>query len=306
MIKVGIYGPAAINSPERKQLLRLLLRHPDVDLRCVASPVGNTVPLAELHPVYAGETDLTLERELVLDGLDVLFVIDAENLTEEIAGCLGADPEFRLIVLGSAPALRADAIAGSEGAPVYGLPEYFRKALVRGARYAVSPAPAAILIELSLLPLVKAGILPGAVKATLATPDASDAYAAGASESVDILNAILPGAVTDFELELLPEPSTFERLDIHVEFEAPMAIEEIARLYRESYDDHSFVHIIGGAGAVDEDLRGSNKCLIRLNADGDRLMVDASMDALTKGETGNAVHIMNLLFGLLERTGLSI
>ena len=30
------------------------------------------------------------------------------------------------------------------------------------------------------------------------------------------------------------------------------------------------------------------------------------MDALTKGETGNAVHIMNLLFGLLERTGLSI
>ena len=76
MIKVGIYGPAEVNSPVRKQLLRLLLRHPDVDLRAVASPMGNATPLAELHPVYAGETELTLERVLKLDGLDVLFVID--------------------------------------------------------------------------------------------------------------------------------------------------------------------------------------------------------------------------------------
>ena len=306
MIKVGIYGPAAINSPERKQLLRLLLRHPDVDLRCVASPAGNTVPLAELHPVYAGETDLTLERELVLDGLDVLFVIDDESLTDEIAGRLAVDPEFRLIVLGSAPRLRARAIAGADGVPVYGLPEYFRKALVRGARYAVSPAPAAMLTALTLLPLVKEGIHLGKVDATLATPDGGKAYADCASEAVDLLNSLLPGAVTSFESRVAAEPSTFERLDIHVELEAPMAIEEITRLYRESYNDHSFVHIIGGAGAVDEDLRGSNKCLIRLNADGGRLMVDASTDALTKGETGNAVHIMNLLFGLLERTGLSI
>ena len=35
-------------------------------------------------------------------------------------------------------------------------------------------------------------------------------------------------------------------------------------------------------------------------------MSGASIDALTRGVTGNAVHIMNLLFGLYERTGLSI
>ena len=75
MIKAGIYGSASLADPVRKQLLRLLLRHPDVYLRAVASPAGNTVPLAELYPVYAGETDLTLERVLDLDGLDLLFVI---------------------------------------------------------------------------------------------------------------------------------------------------------------------------------------------------------------------------------------
>ena len=84
MIKVGIYGPSEVHSPVRKQLLRLLLRHPDVDLRAVASTAGNATPLAELHPVFAGETSLTLERVLKLDGLDVLFVIDEENLTEEL------------------------------------------------------------------------------------------------------------------------------------------------------------------------------------------------------------------------------
>ncbi len=95
MIKVGIYGPEQIDSPKRKQLLRLLLRHPDVDLRAVASPAGNAVPLAELHPVYAGETRLTLERELRIDNLDVLFVIDEINLTNEIlAGKIG--PRIRL------------------------------------------------------------------------------------------------------------------------------------------------------------------------------------------------------------------
>ena len=56
----------------------------------------------------------------------------------------------------------------------------------------------------------------------------------------------------------------------------------------------------------DVDLRGSNKCLIQLYAEGNKLHVRASIDALTRGVTGNAVHIMNLLFGLYERTGLSI
>lgn len=70
MIKVGIYGSATVNDPVRKQLLRLLLRHPDVDLRAVASPAGNTMPLSTLHPVYTGETELTLERVLNMDKLD--------------------------------------------------------------------------------------------------------------------------------------------------------------------------------------------------------------------------------------------
>ena len=45
--------------------------------------------------------------------------------------------------------------------------------------------------------------------------------------------------------------------------------------------------------------------LFRSRQDG-VLTVKATLDALTKGCTGNAVHLMDLMFGLYERTGLSI
>lgn len=296
MIKVGIYGPDAVDDPLRKQLLRLLLRHPDVDLRAVASPAGNTVPIAELHPVYAGETDLTLERVLALDKLDVLFVIDEENLTPEILEKFRSDEKFKLIVLGHAPQLLA------KGGYVYGLPEYNRKIMVHGARAVVSPTPEAILMELALLPMAKNAMLNAPVAAAVASPNALDA---AADEATKFLATVQPSFAHKITATQLP-PAPYERLDIVATLDTPIAIEEIERIYRETYDDHNFVYIIPGVDGIDEDLRGSNKCLIQLNKEGNTLKVNASMDALTKGCTGNAVHIMDLLFGLHERTGLSI
>lgn len=298
MIKVGIYGSATVDDPIRKQLLRLLLRHPDVDLRCVASPNGNTIPVAELHPVFAGETELTLERLLCLDKLDVLFVIDEENLTEEIREKFRTDPDFHLVLLGKTPHILAD----NDPDIVYGLPEWNRKPLVRGARAAVSPTPEAMLMELALLPAAKNNLLPDSISVRISgnTPLESPA-----GEAKRLLKEIQPSFEGKLMLSNGPD-ATFHRLDAELSFETRLALEEIDRIYREAYDDHNFVYIIPGTGGIDEDLRGSNKCLIQLNKEGDRLIINACIDKLTKGCTGNAVHIMDLFFGLHERTGLSI
>lgn len=299
MIKTGIYGSSTVDDPVRKQLLRLLLRHPDVDLRAVASTAGNTVRIAELHPVFAGETELTLERELDLDGLDVLFVIDEENLTDAIFEHLRSDDKFALILLGNTPS----ALAHRPEWMVYGLPEYYRKPLVRGARAAVSPRPEAMLIELAVLPLAKKALIEAHVSAVVATPDAAR-LAAAAPEAAAVLSEIntMPVAVTAAGAD----PAPYNRLDLVATLDTRLAIEEIERIYAEAYDDHSFVHVLPAGTAIDEDLRGSNKCLLRLSKEGGTLTVRASMDALTKGCTGNAVHLMDLIFGLHERTGLSI
>lgn len=296
MIKVGIYGPATLNSPVRKQLLRLLLRHPDVDLRAVASSAGNTMPLAELHPVYAGETTLTIERVLNLDNLDVLFVIDEENITEEIMEKYHSDEDFKLIILGEARKLLGELPEGF----VYGLPEANRKALVRGARAAVSPAAESIILELALFPLAKNGLLAGDVEAAVSNPAAE-----AADDAAKFLRSVQPAFEGKITYTPLPE-APYERLDAELRLNTPIAIEEIDRIFRETYEDHNFVYVVPGSGGLDEDMRGSNKCLLQLNKEDDTLIINATMDALTKGCTGNAVHIMDLIFGLHERTGLSI
>lgn len=300
MIKTGIYGPDAINDPIRKQLLRLLLRHPDVDLRAVASPAGNTVPLAVLHPVYAGETDLTLERVLDLDGLDVLFVIDQENLTDEILEKYRTDADFKLIVLGNADGMRAERPEGW----IYGLPEYYRKPLVRGARAAYGPRAEAMLIELALLPLAKAELLASDVAVEMAT-NRPATVADAAAEALTTLRDVQPSYAGTISAVAVGE-APYERLDLVATLTTPLAIEEIERIYAEAYDDHNFVYVLADQSTIDEDMRGSNKCLLQLSKEGDTLTVRATLDALTKGCTGNAVHIMDLLFGLHERTGLSI
>lgn len=300
MIKAGIYGSASLADPVRKQLLRLLLRHPDVDLRAVASPAGNTVPLAELYPVYAGETDLTLERVLNLDGLDLLFVIDQENLTPEILAKKESDPDFRIIVLGYADEMRA---ARPEGW-TYGLPELNRKALVRGARAAYGPRAEAMLVELALLPLAKHSLLDAHIEGEMATNRPSTLEDA-AHEAAATLAEVQPTFNSSIELTVAPA-APYDRLDLTARIATPIAIEEIERIYSEAYDDHNFVHILPGHLNIDEDLRGSNKCLVQLSRQDGVLTVKATLDALTKGCTGNAVHLMDLMFGLYERTGLSI
>ena len=298
MIKVGIYGPDAVNDPIRKQLLRLLLRHPDVDLRSVASTAGNAMPLAELHPVYAGETKLTLERVLDMDNLDVVFVIDEENVTPAIMTKFEGDTDFRLIIMGEGDPTRYI----DNEAIVYGFPEWQRKAMVRGARAARSASPEALLIETALFPLAKNALLPATVDCTMAT-DTRTLPAVHEAEAV--LGRIQKGWQGKINLTNLPA-APYERLDLVAKLDTPISIDEIERLYNTAYDDHNFVHIVPGHGPIEEDLRGSNKCLIRLSKEGQTLTINASMDTLTRGITGNAVHIMNLLFGLYERTGLSI
>ena len=52
--------------------------------------------LPNFTPSMPKETELTLERVLNLDGLDVLFVIDSKNLNDMILDKYRNDPEFRL------------------------------------------------------------------------------------------------------------------------------------------------------------------------------------------------------------------
>ncbi|MCM1484180.1 MAG: N-acetyl-gamma-glutamyl-phosphate reductase, partial [Muribaculaceae bacterium] len=53
-------------------------------------------------------------------------------------------------------------------------------------------------------------------------------------------------------------------------------------------------------------VTGTNKALVWIEKHGHRLMVICAIDNLLKGASGQAVHNMNLMFGLPERTGLAL
>ena len=83
------------------------------------------------------------------------------------------------------------------------------------------------------------------------------------------------------------------------------SIEEAQDFYRKYYADAAFTFV------TDEELHlkqvvNTNKCLLRLQKFGDKLLVTSVIDNLLKGASGQAVQNMNLMFGFPEKEGLNL
>lgn len=87
--------------------------------------------------------------------------------------------------------------------------------------------------------------------------------------------------------------------------DSDLQLDEVKQLFAEAYEDHGFTFVIDRQPDL-KDVVNTNKCLIYLDKAGSRLIITAAIDNLLKGGAGNAIHIMNLLFGLSERTGLGL
>ena len=97
--------------------------------------------------------------------------------------------------------------------------------------------------------------------------------------------------------------SHVEFLQLHIL--TVIEIDEIKRIYEEYYADHSFTFITD----KNPDLKqvvNTNKCLLHLQKIDNKLLIISMIDNLLKGASGQAVHNMNLLFGLEETVGLHL
>ena len=74
-------------------------------------------------------------------------------------------------------------------------------------------------------------------------------------------------------------------------------------MYESYYERDSFTHVINRPIDLKE-VVNTNKCLIHLEKHGNKLLITSIIDNLLKGASGQAVHNMNLLFGLAETVGL--
>ncbi|MBA4257948.1 MAG: N-acetyl-gamma-glutamyl-phosphate reductase [Chitinophaga sp.] len=326
MIRVGIIGGAGYTGGE---LIRILLNHPDVTISFVhsSSNAGNT--LYKVHADLLGETDL-LFTDVLSNDIDVLFLCMGhgdsaaflkENPIASTIKIIDLSQDFRLM----------DSSILHDRSFVYGLPELNKGAIINAQNIA-NPGCFATAIQLGLLPLAKAGVLAdiyttgitgstGAGQSLSNTSHFSwranniEAYKTLAHQHVkEITQSINQLQVDDAlsingegrGLHFVPWRGDFTRgIYISSIVEIGLPFEEVKQLYQSFYADAAFTTVSDKMINLKQ-VVNTNKCLIHLEKQGNKLVVHSAIDNLLKGASGQAVQNMNLLFGLNEKAGLKL
>ena len=307
MIKVGIVGCDNLQAAE---LVRILINHPDVELMWVIDAPRAGMRLDDIVPGIVGETDLTVQAESRLDGIDVLYWCGSRSEAEAYFVRLDIPEDLKIIDLSGSHNLDH----GEDRPWKYGLSEMQRRVLVHDARLVTVPGNVATASLLAVMPMARNLLLnsPLELHVALGVSALGDADVdlddLARNQRQEIVMALEQcqssfGQPVTLTVTRLAERRT---LAVAARFKCGVAGEMIRQLYAQYYDDHNFVFMVDRP-IVTADIENTNKCLIHIDKDEARglLTIHAVMDALLKGSAGTAVHAMNLLFGLHEKVGLA-
>ena len=118
----------------------------------------------------------------------------------------------------------------------------------------------------------------------------------------DLPGCITTGSNIDDAIEMITDA---RGIFVMADITTALTAEEATRLYEDFYRDAEFTHV--SSRPVDlKQVVNTNKCVISLEKHGDKLLILCAIDNLLKGASGQAVHNMNLMFGLPEHTGLRL
>jgi N-acetyl-gamma-glutamyl-phosphate reductase len=317
MIKAGIIGGAGYTAGE---LIRILINHPQVELVFVNSTSNAGNKLTDVHGGLLGETDMCFTNQLPYDKVDVLFFCTAHGDTRKFL-VTNDVPEYLKII-----DLSTDYRHKAEGNKfIYGLPE-LNKDEIRKASCIANPGCFATTIQLGLLPLAKAGLLTGEIHVNAITGSTGagvkpaetshfswrenniSVYKAFEHQHLKEIRQSLVQLQPDFvkDINFIPVRGNFTRgifASIYLEYKG--AEEDAYTLYRDFYKDSPFV-VVSDKNIDLKQVINTNKCLLHLEKHGNKLLILSCIDNLIKGASGQAVHNMNLMFGLEETEGLKL
>lgn len=315
MIRVGIAGGAGYTAGE---LIRLLVNHPHAELKYIQSESHKGEPIGSVH------SDLIYSplrfADIDFNDIDVLLICMGHGNSAKFLNENPVPSGVKIIDLSNDFRLKADA-----GEFVYGAPELNRDR-IRTSRCVANPGCFATSINLALLPLAAAGMLPeevtvvGITGSTGAgqkpTPDThfsnrsanlsnykvfthqhlgeigETVAAAGGSPATDIAFVPVRGCHTRGILS-----------DVVVRLDA--SPEQVAEIYNSYYAPHPFV-CVSDKPVYMKQVVNTNYCFLSLQMSGRKLLITSVIDNLLKGASGQAVQNMNLMFGLDECEGLHL
>lgn len=335
MVKVGIVGGTGYTGVE---LLRLLARHPQIQLEAITSRAEAGMAVSALFPNLRRVVDIAFSdpKDAPLKSCDVVFFATPNGVAMQQAREL-VDAGVRIIDLAAdfrikdiptwekwygmkhaCPDLVAEA--------VYGLPEVAREEIGK-CRVLANPGCYPTAVQLGFLPLLreglvdtdsliadaKSGVSGAGRKAEVHTlfSEASDNFKAygvpGHRHLPEIAQGLTRMAGRDVPLTFVPHLTPMIR-GIHATLYARITKPaDLQASYEACFKDEPFVDVQpAGAHPDTRSVRGANTCRIAVHRPQGRdvVVVLSVIDNLVKGAAGQAVQNMNIMFGLPETTGL--
>jgi N-acetyl-gamma-glutamyl-phosphate/LysW-gamma-L-alpha-aminoadipyl-6-phosphate reductase len=338
MTSVSIIGGSGYGGGE---LLRLLLSHPNVEIKQVTSRSHLGEYVYQVHPNLRKLTQLKFSDPAALEPVDILFLAQphgqAQHHIEEYAELapkiidLAAD--FRLRDADFYEQWYGEKHAAPEWLSkfVYGLPELHREEL-KTANYVSGVGCNATASNLALLPLVKADLLDTSSPVIIEIKvGSSEGGAEGNSGSLHAERAHVIRTFSAFghrhTAEVIQELGvdasrislTMTAVDLvrgvlataHAKVKPGVANKDLWKAYRTVANENPFVRVVKeqrGIYRVPEPkiLAGSNYADLgfELDESNGHVVSMCAIDNLMKGASGSAVQCMNLMMGWDETLGL--
>ncbi len=319
MIKVSIVGGTGYTAGE---LLRILLRHDQVNIESVISTTSVGKRIDSVHRDLLGETDLVYS-ESFLDP-DLIFLCLGHGLSRDFLEKNELPEGCKIIDLGN-DFRNKPHFKGRDF--VFGLCEQYKKEIVN-ANYVANPGCFATTIMLALLPLASKSLLKDDIHIHAITGSTGAGKRPGETTHfsyrdnnisvykpfthqhleeigntlINCGNTVLP------QINFVPMRGNFTRgifASIYTKWDATMSEEDTILYFKEYYSSSPFVFVSDEPISLKE-VVNTNKCLLHIEFHKGYIHITSITDNLVKGASGQAVQNMNLMFGLEETTGLTL
>ena len=336
MVSVSIVGGSGYGGGE---LLRLLLSHPEVEVKQATSKSHLGEYVYQVHPNLRKRTKLKFIDPGRIDPVDILFLAlphgEAQKQIERYASLaeriVDLSADFRLRKASDYEEWYGSPHAAPEWLSkfVYGLPELHRSELA-GAKYVSGVGCNATASNLALLPLVKAGLIdlsaPVIIEVKVGSSESGAEGNAGShhAERANVIRTFSAfghrhTAEVIQEMGLKNVSLTMTAVDlvrgvlasVHAQVITGVTSKDLWKAYRAVSDENPFIRVVKeqrGVYRVPEPkvISGSNYADLGFELDESKGHVVAlcAIDNLMKGAAGSAMQCMNLILGLDETKGL--
>lgn len=336
-LRAAIVGGTGYGAVE---LIRLLNRHPYLQIGTVVSNSQAGKPFSDSYPHLTGIINQPLESfdaNEIAEKNDVVFLATPSGVSSKLAPVL-IEAGITCVDLSGDLRLRSPELyetwykhtAASQDyldQAVYGLSEIYSEK-IQNAKLIANPGCYPTATLLGLIPIMKladykniiidakSGVS-GAGRGLSLTSHYAEinenlkAYKLGAHQHIPEIEQVLqdesgqPITIT-FTTHLVPMTRGI-MCTMYVNLNESLSTNEVIQLYSQFYEKHPFVRIRPeGNTPSTKEVLGSNYCDIGLHVDQrtNRLTIISVIDNLVKGAAGQAIQNVNIMNGWDVRTGL--